>query len=60
MSSITIAEYAQQLVSAHGPAAAAEAARKAQQAEKAGKSEEAEQWRKVRGAIARMKSPHES
>jgi hypothetical protein len=60
MSSMKITEYAQQLVSAHGPAAAAEAARKAQEAENAGKTEEAEQWRRVREAIARMKSPHES
>lgn len=60
MTSMTIAEYAQQLVSAHGPAAAAEAAKKAQDAEQAGRTEEAEQWRKVREAIARMKSPHAS
>ena len=60
MESTKIIEYAQQLVAAHGPAAEAEAAQKALNAEQAGKADEAEQWRKVRLAIAQMKSPHVS
>jgi len=60
MDAIKIAEYARQLLSAHGDKAEAEAAQKAGAAEKAGNADDADLWNKVRAAIATMRGPHAS
>lgn len=60
MDATRIAEYARQLLSAHGDKAEAEAAQKASTAAKAGNADDSEVWNKVRAAIATMRGPHAS
>ena len=60
MEAVKIAEYAQQLLAAHGGKAEAEAAHKASAAKSAGKVDEAELWNKVREAISEQRGPHSS
>lgn len=60
MDATKIAEYARQLLAAHGDKAEAEAAQKASAAADAGKADEADMWAKVRTAIATMRGPHAS
>jgi hypothetical protein len=60
METTKAAEFARQLLDAHGDRAEIEAAQKAQEAETGGDSQLAENWRRVRAAIRELRPPHAS
>ena len=60
MQTTQVAEFARQLLDAHGDRAEIEAARKVQDAETSGDSQLAENWRRVRAAIHELRPPHAS
>jgi hypothetical protein len=60
MQTTQVAEFARQLLDAHGDRAEAEAAQKAHDAEARGDKEQAENWRRVRAAIQELRPPHVS
>lgn len=60
MQTTQVAQYARQLLDAHGDRAEVEAARKVQEAESRGARDEAENWRRVRAAIHELRPPHAS
>ena len=60
MQATKIAEFARQLLDAHGDQAEVEAARKLQEAEARGDGREADSWRRVRAAIHELRPPHAS
>ena len=60
MDATKIAEYARQLLDAHGDGAEAEAAQKASGFAAAGDTVQADHWQKIRAAIAEMRGPHRS
>ena len=57
---IDIADYARQLLEAHGAQAVVEAAQKASAFETEGKKDDAEVWRHIEAALQLMLGPHES
>lgn len=60
MDAVEVAEYARKLLEAHGDKAEVEAAQKAVKYEKSGDAKQAENWKRIRSAIANMRSPHAS
>ncbi len=60
MDATRIAEYARQLLDAHGDKAEAEAAQKAAGFQAADDPIQAGHWQKIRAAIAEMRGPHVS
>ena len=60
LDAMDIQDIARRLYEAHGPRAAAEAARKAQEQEAAGDAGDAEAWRRVEAALIRRIGPHVS
>lgn len=60
MDASDVANYARQLLDAHGDKAEFEAAQKARAAEEGGDAARAGQWQRVRKAIAEMRAAHQS
>ena len=60
MDTVDVAGYARKLFKAHGDRAEVEAAQKAVKYEKSGDTAQAENWKRIRSAIANMRSPHAS
>ena len=60
MNEAQIHECATSLLTAHGRAAEAEAARRARELDDEGKEQEATDWRRIRAVITSMRGPAES
>ncbi len=60
MKTTAIVNMAEELLTAHGDKAEAEAAQKAVVCEKSGNNQEAKDWLKVRAAISQMRGPSSS
>lgn len=60
MPATKVAEFARQLLDAHGARAEIEAAQKLQEAEDRGAAREADSWRRIRAAIRELRPPHVS